>query len=410
MLQYFLKSSKGFRKSYLAGIITGSADDDPSTISTYSVAGATTGFSQLWLLLLSTPLLIAVHRMIARIGDVTKKGLITLIKEHFGKRVAFGCVVILLAANLMTLVADIIGMAAGFQLLTGENYLYFIIPLIILVWYLVVFDTYSHIIRYFFWVAGILAVYILAGILAGPDWRLIFKSVFWPSIEFNFTYVLVALGLLGATFSPFTFIWQTEEEIEERHNINNAKKTDRAVALGFIYSNLVAFFIIVASAMVVKDNNINLLTVKDIAQALTPVAGPWATKLFGVGLIGSGVLAIPILAVSSAYAVAEFFAWPEGLRLKPRRAKGFYALISFGFMFCLAALFFELNPIKAMFFSQVLVGAITPIIIYFILRLAGNSKVMGDFCCSRLSQVGGWLALGVLLMGDIFLIYYLFSL
>jgi Mn2+/Fe2+ NRAMP family transporter len=410
MLQHFLKPIKHFRKSYLAGIVTASADDDPSTISTYSVAGATTGFSQLWLLFLSTPLLITVHRMIARIGDVTKKGLITLIKEHYGKRVAFICVVVLLAANLLTLTADIIGMAAGFQLLTGENYLYFIIPLIILVWYLIVFDTYNHIIRYFFWVAGILAVYVLAGILAAPDWGLVFGSIFWPRVEFNFTYFLVALGLLGATFSPFTFIWQTEEEIEERHNINSVKKTDRAVALGFIYSNLVAFFIIVASAMAVKDGNVNLLTVKDIAQALTPVAGPWATKLFGVGLIGSGVLAIPILAVSSAYAVAECFAWPEGLRLKPRRAKGFYALITFGFLFCLAALLFELNPIKAMFFSQVLVGTITPVTLYFILRLASNPKVMGAFCCSRSSQIIGWLALLLLALGDIFLLYYLFRL
>lgn len=409
MLQHFFRPFKKFQKAYLAGIVTASADDDPSTISTYSVAGATTGFSQLWLLLISTPLLIAIHRMIARIGDVTKKGLITLIKEHFGRRVAFICVAILLVVNLLTLVADIIGMAAGFQLLTGENYLYFIIPLIVFVWYLVVFDTYDHIIRYFFWVAGVLVAYILAGILAQPDWGLVFKSVFWPSIEFNFTYVLVALGLLGATFSPFTFIWQTEEEIEERHNINNAKKTDRAVALGFVYSNLVAFFIIVASALIIKGGDVNLLTVKDIAQALTPVAGPWATKLFGVGLIGSGILAIPILAVSSAYAVSEFFSWPEGLRLKPRRAKGFYALITFGFVFCLTALLFELNPIKAMFFSQVLAGIVTPIILYFILRLASSRKVMGSFCCSRWNIIAGWLTLILLSVGDICLIYYLLS-
>ena len=409
MLQHFLKPIKHFRKAYLAGIVTASADDDPSTISTYSVAGATTGFSQLWLLLISTPLLIAVHRMIARIGDVTKKGLITLIKEHFGKKVAFICVLVLLAVNLLTLTADIIGMAAGFQLLTGENYLYFIIPLIILVWYLIVFDTYSHLIRYFFWVAGILAVYILAGIMSSPDWGLVFKSVFWPSIEFNFTYFLVALGLLGATFSPFTFIWQTEEEIEERHDVKNVKKTDRAVALGFIYSNLVAFFIIVASAMAIGDHNVNLLTVKDIAQALTPVAGPWATKLFGLGLVGSGILAIPILAVSSAYAVAEFFAWPEGLRLKPRRAKGFYILITLGFLFCLAALLFELNPIKAMFFSQVLVGMVTPLILYFILRLAADRRIMGDFCSGRWSLVAGWLAFVILVLGDIGLLAYLFN-
>jgi Mn2+/Fe2+ NRAMP family transporter len=407
MFGYFLKPFKSFRRSYLAGVITASADDDPSTVSTYSVVGATTGFSQLWLLLLSTPLLIVIHRMIARIGDIAKKGLITLIKENFGRRSAFVCLAVLLAVNLLTLVADIVGMAAGFQLLTGENYLYFIVPLIILVWYVLVFDTYGHIIRYFFWVSGVLVAYILAGILAKPDWGLIVKSVFWPPIKANVTYFAAALGLLGATFSPFTFIWQTEEEIEERHNANHVKKTDRAVTLGFFYSNLVAFFIIVASAVAIANGRIDWLSVKDIAQALTPIVGGWATKLFGIGLIGSGILAIPILAASSAYAAAEFFAWPEGLRLKPRRAKGFYAVITFGFAFCLASLLFNINPIKAMFFSQVLVGFVTPLIIYFILRIAGNRKIMGNYRSRWPALATGWLTVALLVAGDAFLIYFL---
>ncbi|MBU4142840.1 divalent metal cation transporter [Patescibacteria group bacterium] len=408
MWRHFLKPIKRFRRSYLPGIVTASADDDPSSIATYSVVGATTGFSQLWLLLVSTPLLIAIHQMTARIGNVTKKGLITLIKEKFGRRIAFTCVVVLLAANLLSLTADIIGMAAGFQLLTGENYIYFIVPLIIFVWYIIVFDSYKKIAQYFFWFAGIMLAYILAGVLAKPDWGLVFKSIVVPPIKFNVIYFMAALGLIGTSFSPYAFFWQTEEEIEEGRGSRQVNQAGRSVILGFIYSGLVAFFVVVASASVILKTDINILTVKDIAQALAPVAGPWATKLFGLGLIGSGILAIPILAASSAYGVAEFFKWPQGLNQKPSRAKGFYGLITFGFVFCLAALLFDLNPIKAMFFSQVLVGAMTPIIIFFILRLAGSAKIMGDFCCPRWNIVGGWLAFILLTLGDIFLLYYLF--
>ena len=407
MLQHFLKPIKSFRRNYLAGIVTASADDDPSTISTYSVVGAATGFSQLWLLLISTPLLIVIHKMSARIGDITKKGLIALIKEFSGRPAAFVCMAALVASNILILLADIVGMAAGFQLLTGESYIYFIIPLIILVWYIIVFDSYKTIAKYFFWFSWILLAYVISGILAKPDWLLVLKSVFIPSIKFNFSYIVVILGLLGATFSPYVLIWQTEEEIEERHQANDVKKTGRAVSFGFIWSNLIAFFIIVSSASAIISGDINLLTVKDIAQALVPVAGSWAPKLFGLGLVGSGILAIPILASCSAYAVSEFFKWPEGLSQKPARAKGFYGVITFGFLLCLAALFFNLHPIKIMFYSQVLVGVLTPIIIYFILRIASNKKIMGQYYCGWSSVLVGWLAILILILADVLLAYYL---
>jgi len=407
MFQHFLKPIKRFRKSYLPGIVTASADEDPSSVSTFSVIGATTGFSQLWLLLLSTPLLIAIHRLSARIGDVTKKGLVTLIKQRYGRNIALICILVLAAANLLSLMADIIGMAAGFQLLTGENYIYFIIPLVILVWYIIVFESYKTIAKYFFWFSGILIAYILAGILAKPDWLLVFKSVVVPPIKFNLVYVVGALGLLGTSFSPYAFVWQTEEEIEERHGLKNLRRSDRAVSLGFIYSNLVSFFIIVASTSAILSSNINLLTVKDIAQALAPVAGSWAPKLFGIGLIGSGILAIPILAISSAYAVAEFFQWTQGLNRKPSRAKGFYSVITIGFLLCLFVLVFELNPIKLIFYSQVLVGILTPVILYFILAIAHSRKIMGGYRCHWLSLTAGWLTIFLLLAGDIFLFCYL---
>jgi Mn2+/Fe2+ NRAMP family transporter len=407
MFRHFLKPIKKFRQTYLPGIVTGSADDNPSAISTYSVVGATTGFSQLWLLLISTPLLIAIQRMSAQIGDVTHKGITTLLKQHYGSKVALSGVLALIVANVLTICADVVGMTAGFQLLTGENYLYFIIPVIILLWYIIVFDNYKHIARYFFWFSGILLAYVLSGILAKPDWLAVLKSFFLPHPTFNLGYVCGGLGLLGVTFSPYAFFWQTEEEIEERHDARSLKKTNRAIALGFIWSNLIAFFIMVASASAILNPDVNLLTIKDIAQALRPAAGAWAPKLFGLGLIGSGILAIPILATSSAYAVAEFFRWRQGLDAKPKRAKGFYGIISFSFLLCLAILAFRPNPIRLMFFSQVLVGAITPLLIFFLLKLASNKKIMGGYRPHWLSLTAGWLTIAILLAGDIFLIYYL---
>jgi len=409
MFQPFLKPIKKFRKTYLPGIVTGSADDDPSAVSTYSVVGATTGFSQLWLLVLSTPLVIAIQNMSARIGDVTKKGLVTLIKENFGRSAALTCVGILILVNIATLLADIVGMAAGLQLLTGENYIYFIIPLIILVWYIIVFDSYKHIARYFFWFSGILLAYIISGVLARPDWLGIIRSIFWPQIKFNLSYVAAGLAMLGTTLTPYAFFWQNEEEIEERRTSQQIKQTGKGITLGFIWSNLISFFIIIACASVVLNGNvsINNLTVKEIAAALAPLAGGWASQLFGLGLLGSGLLAIPILAVSSAYAVSEFFRWPEGLNKKPSRAKGFYSVITAGFLLCLAALLFQLNPIKIMFFSQIIVGILTPLIIYFILRIAGSKKIMGSFCCSSWSKLAGWLTISILLTGSVFLIYFL---
>ena len=307
MLSYFLKPLHQFQRSYLPGVVTASGDDDPSAISTYSVVGAVTGLAYLWLILLAMPLLIAIHRLSARLGDVTKKGLMTLIKEKFGNKVAFFCVLIFVLGNLFALAADIIGMAAGFQLLTSWNYVYFIVPLIILIWYIIVFDTYKHIARYFFWFSGLLVAYVFAGILAKPDWLLVLKSTFIPSINFNLLYVFGALGLLGATFSPYAFVWQTEEEIEEKHDIKNIKQSGKAVIIGFLYSGLIAFFIMLASASVITDKDINLLTVKDIAQALTPVAGIWATKLFGLGLIGAGILGLPYVFGKSGFLIGLFW-------------------------------------------------------------------------------------------------------
>ncbi|MEK7160747.1 MAG: divalent metal cation transporter, partial [Patescibacteria group bacterium] len=201
--------------------------------------------------------------------------------------------------------------------------------------------------------------------------------------------------------------WQNVQEIEESPRVNHLKITNRSVTLGFIYSGLVAFFIMVASASAIADHSLASLNINDIAEALRPLAGPWATKLFGLGLIGSGLLAIPILAIASSYAVAEYFNWPGSLKKKPSRAKGFYTVITFGFIICLLALFSRLDPIKIMFYSQALVGAVTPLFIFYLMRLAHSRKIMKGEYSHWLNYFAGWLTIALLVAGDICFIYLL---
>ncbi|KKS65897.1 MAG: Mn transporter [Parcubacteria group bacterium GW2011_GWA1_42_7] len=404
MFRHFLKPVQKFRKSYLPGIVTAGADEDPSSISTFSIIGATTGLSALWLIFISTPLLIVVHRLSAMIGDVTKKGLMTLIKENFGKKTAFFFLAALVLANLLLLFANIVGMAAGFELLTGSNYIYFIIPVIIIIWFLMVFEKYKQISKYFFWFSAILACYVISGFLSNPNWGEVFGSVVFPDIKFNLAYISAAIALLGAVFTPYTFFWQTREEIEEHHNVKNLNQSNRSVIFGFIYSGIITFFIILTSASTIASGEINNLTMEQISNALAPLAGGWASVLFAVGLIGSGILSIPILISTSAYAVAEYFNWPDGLNKKPSRAKGFYSVITLGFIICLLALALDVMPVKLIFYSQILVGLLAPISIYFITRIASSKKIMGRYRCHYLSVVLGWLTILFLVAGDLLFI------
>lgn len=406
MFRHFLKPVQKFRKSYLPGIVTAGADEDPSSISTFSIIGATTGLSALWLIFISTPLLIAVHRLSAMIGDVTKKGLMTLIKENFGKKTAFLFLTAFVLANLLSLLANIVGMAAGFELLTGGSYIYFIIPLIIIVWFLMVFERYKQISKYFFWFSAILFAYVVSGFLSVQDWEKTLQSVFFPDIKLNLAYISAAIAMLGAVFTPYTFFWQTQEEIEECHNVKSLNQSNKSVIFGFIYSGIITFFITLTAASTIASGGINELTMESIANALAPLAGGWSSVLFAIGLIGSGILSIPILISTSAYAVAEYFNWPDGLNKKPGRAKGFYSVITLGFVICLLALLLDIMPIKLIFYSQILVGILAPICVYFVTYIASSKKIMGRYRCHWASVFLGWLTILFLLAGDIMFLWW----
>lgn len=368
-------------KSFAPGFITGAADDDISGITTYSIVGATTGYSQLWLIVLATPLLAVTQGMCAKIGDVLKMGLGKAIKVHFGFRVALLASLVLLLINLVTIAADFVGMAAVLNMVFPQIPLYFFLPvLVIFLWYLVVFRSYQTILKFFAVAASLLGVYILAGAFAQPDWGLVLKDTFLPQIQPNVIYCAGAVALLGTTITPYLFYWQTAEEVEEHRSVQQGKEAIKLVLPGMLFSNLISYFIILTTGTILYTQGLTSLeSAEQVAGALRPFAGDLAYVFFAVGILGAGLLAIPILAASSAYALAETFGWREGLNQNVHKAKGFYTVLSVTFLLSLLIVFSPLSPIKSLFYSQVLAGILAPFLLILIFLLASSKKIMGEY-------------------------------
>jgi len=385
------KKRKGFLKT-CHGIITGAADNDPAGITTYSVVGASTGFTQLFLIPLSTIFLIAVQSICARIGDVKKKGLASIIQERFGRKVAFLAMIFLILANLTTMGADLAAIGTGFAIIFPQINIIFILPLVLLlIWYIVVFKSYQVLTKLLLLLALIFVSYIISGILAKPDWFLVLKSTFVPQIVFsdNF-YWLAMVGFLGTTITPYLFFWQVSEEIDDKPCVRDARIEVKENAPGLIFSNLIAYFIIICTATVLFAKNIKIASAHEAALALKPFLGANAFLLFALGIIGAGLLALPVLASSTAYVVAETFKWQEGLNKKPAKARGFYTVLSSTFFVALAISLLKINPIKILFYSQVFNGMLAPFLLILIMIIAGSKRIMGEYRNGFWANFFGW--------------------
>ena len=391
------KKLKKLLGNIVPGVITGAADNDPSGISTYSIVGATTGFSQLWLLALSSPLLINIQSICARIGDVTKKGLSSVIEARFGKRMTFTATLILVLANTATLSADFVGVGAALHLILPMIPTLVFLPLVaIVLWYLVVSRGDQAIRNILFLLSLIFVAYIFSGLMVKPDWTQVLKSTFLPQIRFKVTFWLAAVAMLGTTISPFLLYWQTSEEIEEKHTVKDAPQQTRRIAVGMIISNLVAYFIIVTCAAIFYFQGIKIDHAADAALALKPVAGHYAFLLFGIGILGSGLLAIPVIASSTAYAVAATFHWREGLSQKISKARGFYSIFTAVFIFSLLISLLGIHPIKVLFYSQVINGLATPPLLALVIIASSSEKIMGRYKNNLREKLLGWLAVGIM--------------
>ncbi len=369
------------------GLITGGAGDDPAGIVTYTLIGATTGFSQLWLLLLSTPMMIAVQSSISRIAIVSGKSLPELTTAFYTKKLTILMIVILATANILTIGADLQALAAIFGIMTGKDAIYFLIPITALIGYLVMYHSYRVIKRALMIFTAVLAVYIINVFLAKPDIIVVLKNTFIPHIEMHSAWIIAALGLLGTTISPYLLFWQASEEKEEKNSIVQAKNVEADTIIGMSYSNLLAYCMIISGATVLYGHVGGMETMSGIANALKPVSSQYAFMLFSIGVVVSGLLAIPVLAGSTAYAIADTFGWRAGMDNKISDAKGFY-LVFLGAMIVGDLIdLSSLSVVDALYYSQVLDGLLLPVLIVIILMLANNTKIMGKYTNGRFNNI-----------------------
>jgi NRAMP (natural resistance-associated macrophage protein)-like metal ion transporter len=394
------------------GLITGAADDDPSGIATYSQAGAQFGFNMLWTLLITYPFMVGIQLVSARIGRVTGKGLAANIRRAYPPSLLYLIVFLLLVANIINIAADIAAMGEATWLVIGSGspHLYSL-GIGFLCLSLQIFLPYRRYVHYLKWLTLGLLAYVATVLTINVPWGEVFARTFNPHFEWNNESVTLIVAVFGTTISPYLFFWQASQEVEEiradtlAQSLNKAPehaaahlkriKIDTFIGMGF--SNLVAFFIILTTASTLAVNGIhNIQTSAQAAQALRPLAGEFAFILFGLGIIGTGMLAVPVLAGSAAYAVTESFRWPNGLDLKALQAREFYAIISLATIGGMLLNFTPIDPIKALFWSALINGVIAVPIMAVMLLLACETNIMGSFTLSRRHRVIGWT--GVLVM------------
>jgi len=366
-------------KLALPSIITGGAGDDPAGVLTYTTIGATTGFGQLWLMVLSTPMLVAAVSMADRIARTSRAGLTKVLRNRYGRTPAAVIVILLLIANIAVIAADVSAVAEVFQILTGLRWEWFV-PVILLVLYLILRAGYART-RFVLTLFALgLTVYAVAAILAHPDWETVLRATFVPQMSLSRSWMLAALGLLGATISPYMLFWQADEETEELQNGESVNEKENMVGIwgGMIFSNVISLFIIIAAAVALHNSGNQISTVFDAAKSLSPL-GRVGDFAFTIGIIGAGLLALPVFAGTSAYAMAELFGWKEGLDEPTRNARGFYTVLGAAlFGGAIISLIPDFDPADALFYSQVFNGVLLPLIMIVLLMLSNDTQVMGS--------------------------------
>jgi NRAMP (natural resistance-associated macrophage protein)-like metal ion transporter len=400
------------------GLITGASDDDPSGIATYSQAGAAYGLSTLWTALITFPLMAAIQEMCARIGLVTSQGLTGTLKTYYPKPVLYLMVVFSFPAIVMNIGADIAGMGAVGNLLFPKiQAFFFSIAFTIILLVLIIFLPYQKIAAVLKYLCIVLLVYLVVPFLYKQDWMEVFKGTFIPSLQFDKNFISILVAILGTTISPYLFFWQATMEVEDRKLKKNLvlnkrimKEMKADVDFGMLFSNLVMFFIILTTGTVLFNAGIHQIeTVEQAAQALRPLAGEFAYLLFAVGVIGTGLLAIPVLSGSLSYIISETFGWPQGLDKKFYEAKAFYLVIAISLLLGLSMNQLGISPVKALIYAAILYGLTAPVLIAIILHIANNKKVMGKYTNGKLSNFLGFTTLLLMTAAAVVLIYLQFA-
>lgn len=392
------------------GFITGASDDDPSGIGTYAQTGASLGFSTLWMAIVTFPLMASIQFICAKIGMVSGMGLSGVLRRHYPRPLLYVAVLALVVANTINAGTDIGAIAAAINLLVPVPITAMIVPIAVVILVLQIWGSYRLIARVFKWLALAIAAYIAAAFFARPDLKDVLRGTLVPTLRFNTTFLTTVVAILGTTISPYLFFWQASQEVEEEVSMGRTRlwerkgATDREltyagldVNIGMFFSNVVMYFIILATAATLfAAGKTDVATATDAAKALEPLAGRWASLLLAVGLIGAGFLAVPILTGSGAYAVAEAFGWQYGLDTKPAQAKQFYAVIAASTLVGMLINFLGISPITALFYTAVINGLLAPPLLVLIMLVANNRRVMGVRTNGRWMNLLGWACTAVM--------------
>jgi NRAMP (natural resistance-associated macrophage protein)-like metal ion transporter len=392
------------------GLITGAADDDPSGIATYSVTGAAFGYSALWTALFSFPLMTAVQLMCARLGMVTGRGLAAVVRRRYPRWVLWGACLLLLVANVVNIGADLGGMAHATWMVTGVTPLFWTPFFAVAMLLMLTLMSYRRMVRIFKWLTLVLFSYVITAFLAKPAWGEVFRSTFLPEIHWSREYLAVLVGILGTTISPYLFFWQAAQEVEEERSVGRRTVAARKgatvaelrharndVLTGMFFSNLVMYFIILTTAATLHAHGVTKIsTAEQAARALQPLAGNGAYWLFTLGLIGTGMLGVPVLAASSAYAICEGLSWGASLDRHPKVAPKFYGVLSAALVVGMTLDFAHLDAVQMLFWSAVTNGVLAPPLIVLLVLLTSDVKVMGDRVNPPLLRWLGWITAAVM--------------
>lgn len=398
------------------GLITGAADDDPSGIATYSQVGAHFGTAMLWTMLFSFPLMAAMQEICARLGRITGAGVAANLRKHYPKPFLIGAITLLCVANVFNLGADIAAIGAAASLVFGGSLNVYAVGFGLLSIFLQIYLPYRRYVRYLKWLTLALFAYVGTAFVLNIPWRTVLAAAFVPHVRWNSDYWMALVAVLGTTISPYLFFWQASEEAEEvRTNRNESplkRKPRQAFVqfrriafdtrVGMALSNLIGFFIILTTAMTLHASAAtqNIQTAADAAKALEPVAGHFAFVLFAVGIIGTGLLAIPVLAGSAAYGVAEAFRWRASLESKPNQARKFYFVIAAATIGGLLLNFLGLDPIRALYWSAIVNGIAAAPLMAMLMIMAASPSVVRKFTLPPYLRVMGWAATAVMLLAS----------
>jgi NRAMP (natural resistance-associated macrophage protein)-like metal ion transporter len=415
---------KGFWRILGPGLVTGAADDDPSGIATYSQTGAQFGYGQLWTAFYMLPLMTAVQEACARIGLVTGKGITTIVKERYSRGVLYSVVMLVVIANVINIGADIGAMASAAQLLVPIPFAVLTLIFTTIILLLEVFTNYRVYSKILKWLAITLMAYPITVFIVHQPWGTILKATVIPHFEFSFAFFFIITGVLGTTISPYMFFWEASQEVEEdkkKHLITTGKPAISNISVkrmridntfGMIFSEFATWSIIVVAATVLHNSGVHdVKTAADAAKAIEPLvhsfpnAGFLSKLIFSIGIIGLGMLAIPVLSGSAAYSVAEAFNWKASLNFKFKRAKGFYGIIIAATVVGLILNFIGIDPVKALVYAAVLNGVAAVPLLFLVIKISGDEKIMGEFKSGWLSKTVLWVTFGAMAAAAVAMFY-----